>query len=65
MRLAIPSISPEAVTAGMNEIRKHLVSEPEAGAGLLLSIFSTYQAYFHRLSDRVTPIEDVLRKKTE
>lgn len=64
-RLAIPGMSPEAVTLGMNEIRKHLPTEPEAGAGLLLSIFSTYQAYFHRLSDRITPIEDVVRKRTE
>uniref|UniRef100_C6E2D1 Uncharacterized protein n=1 Tax=Geobacter sp. (strain M21) TaxID=443144 RepID=C6E2D1_GEOSM len=65
MWLAIPSISTDAVTAGMDKIKKHLSTEPEAGAGLLLSVFSTYQAYFHRLSDRITPVEDVVRKRTE
>jgi len=64
-RLAIPGFSQEAATAGMNEIREHLISEPEAGAGLLLSVFATYQAYFHRLSDRVTPIDAVVRKRKQ
>jgi len=63
IRLAIPGFTPEAATAGMNGIRKHLSSEPEAGAGLLLAVFSTYQAYFHRLSDLVMPIENVVCKK--
>jgi hypothetical protein len=65
IRLAIPGKSPETVTAGMNKIRKHLASESEAGAGLLLTIFSTYQAYFHRLSDRIKPIHDVVWKRDE
>ncbi|GEM_PF-1283485 len=61
-RLAISGVRPEVAAAGMNNIRNYLESEPEAGAGLLLSVFATYQAYFHRLSDRVRPVEDVARK---
>lgn len=61
-RLAIPGVCPEAAAAGLNNIKNYLESEPEAGAGLLLSVFATYQAYFHRLSDRVTPIGDVVHK---
>ena len=37
---------------------------PEAGAGLLLSIFTIYQAYFHRLHDLVERVAPV-RTRTE
>lgn len=33
----------------LHEIRTHLPALPEAGAGLLLSVFCVYQAYFHRM----------------
>jgi hypothetical protein len=39
------------------EIEKHLGKIPEAGEGLLLAVFVTYQAYFHLLSSRVRRIE--------
>lgn len=37
-------------------IRPHLETTPEAGAGLLLVVFSVYQAYFHRLYELIQPI---------
>lgn len=40
----------------MAAIRPHLATTPEAGAGLLLAVFSTYQAYFHRIIERIQPI---------
>ena len=40
-----------------DEIEKHLGKIPEAGEGLLLSVFTNYQAYFHLLSVRVGRIE--------
>ncbi|MFR0691635.1 hypothetical protein ACLUTX_19715 [Enterobacterales bacterium AE_CKDN230030158-1A_HGKHYDSX7] len=39
-----------------SSIKSALASNPEAGAGLLLGVFAVYQAYFHRLFDRVSPI---------
>lgn len=43
-------------THSLSTIEPLLASTPEAGAGLLLAVFSTYQAYFHRLHERVQPI---------
>lgn len=43
-------------THSLSAISPFLASTPEAGAGLLLAILSTYQAYFHRLYERVQPI---------
>lgn len=40
----------------VNTIRPFLSTIPEAGAGLLLSVFCIYQAYFHRLFDKSKPI---------
>ena len=37
-------------------IEQELPCLPEAGEGLLLAIFSVYQAYFHRMHSRVTKI---------
>ena len=44
---------------GLDEMRTHFDATPEAGAGLLLAIFTVYQAYFRRLHDlieRVAPV---------
>lgn len=46
----------DGTTHSLSTIKPLLVTEPEAGAGLLLAIVSTYQAYFHRLYERVKPI---------
>jgi len=62
-KIVIESSSPKIKGAGISEIRKYLEFEPEAGAGLLLSIFTVYQAYFHRLIDLVNPIEDVVSNR--
>lgn len=43
-------------THSLSTIAPFFATRPEAGAGLLLVILSTYQAYFHRLYDRVQPI---------
>lgn len=41
----------------MDVIRPLLSTIPEAGAGLFLSVFCTYQAYFRSLFEKVQPIE--------
>jgi hypothetical protein len=46
----------DGTTHSLSMIKPLLITEPEAGAGLLLAILSTYQAYFHRLYERVQPI---------
>ncbi len=47
----------------LDEMRAYFDVTPEAGAGLLLSIFATYQAYFHRLHDLVERVHLVRPKK--
>ncbi len=52
---------------GLDEMRAHFDVTPEAGAGLLLSIFTIYQAYFHRLHDlveRVAPVRTTTENGT-
>ena len=49
----------EEQIAGLREIEEHIDTVAEAGAGLLLAVFCVYQAYFHRLSERVDRIADV------
>ena len=44
----------------LKEIAVHLPSSPEAGEGLLLSVFTTYHAYFHRMHPRVQRLENAL-----
>jgi len=46
----------DGTSHSLSTIKPFLATTPEAGAGLLLAIFSTYQAYFHRLYERVQPI---------
>lgn len=48
-----------------NELRNAIPVLPEAGAGLLLSVFTVYHAYFHRISERVTKIPCFLATKDE
>ena len=44
-------------------IRPFLSTTPEAGAGLLLAVFTCYQAYLHRLSGRFVRIDDCIKKE--
>jgi len=41
----------------------HLSSEPEAGAGLLLAVFTVYHAYLHRISERVSRVDECIKKR--
>ena len=50
---------------GLQELGRHLADTPEAGEGLLLSVFTVYQAYFHRLSERIQRIDDIVRKEAD
>lgn len=43
-------------THSLNVIKPLLPTTPEAGAGLLLAVFATYQAYLHRIYERVQPM---------
>lgn len=42
---------------GLDSMRPYFDMTPEAGAGLLLSVFTIYQAYFHRLHNLVDRVE--------
>lgn len=46
-----------------NVIGAYLAKTPEAGAGLLLAVFTIYHAYLHRLSSRVSRVDDCIKKK--
>jgi hypothetical protein len=48
-------------TESIQQILEHLPKRPEAGEGLLLGIFTVYQAYFHRLHSRVKRLTDTLQ----
>ncbi len=52
-------------TSQINELGYHLPHRPEAGEGLLLSIFTVYQAYFHRMHSRVERIGSALAETEE
>jgi hypothetical protein len=43
-------------------IRPHLPTTPEAGAGLFLAVFCTYQAYFHRIIHQTEQVPLITRK---
>lgn len=45
----------------VTNLRPYLDMDPEAGAGLLLSVLTIYQAYFHRLSSIVNRVDSVLK----
>jgi hypothetical protein len=47
---------------GLRELKDQLDKDTQAGEGLLLAVFSVYQAYFYRLNDRVERIQYVVRK---
>jgi hypothetical protein len=53
----------EKNTDGLAFIEKHLSTIPEAGEGLLLALLAIYQAYFHRLHDRIRPLNDLVADK--
>ena len=42
--------------AQLNDLGRHLPQVAEAGQGVLLSVFTVYQAYFHRMHPRVQRI---------
>lgn len=52
--------SQEHEDAQMVEIAQYLPTVAEAGEGLVLSVFSVYQAYFHRMHSRIERITDGL-----
>ncbi len=45
----------------LDEIKPYFETTPDAGAGLLLSVFALYQAYFHRLSAMIERVDIVRR----
>lgn len=52
-------------TRHLEEIARHLPKTAEAGEGLLLSVFTVYQAYFHRMHGGVQRLGDALGKTAE
>ena len=57
-------LSGTGVFSGSSEhldvIKQHLPSHGEAGEGLLLAVFSVYQAYFHRMHSRVERVGNAI-----
>ncbi len=51
-------------TSQLKEIARHLPRVAEAGEGLLLSVFTVYQAYFHRMHSRVQRLGSGIGKAT-
>jgi len=47
-------------TKHIKELGSHLPKSPQAGEVLLLSVFTTYQAYFHRMHGRVQRLGSAL-----
>ena len=52
-------------TEQLAEIARHLPNVAEAGEGLLLSVFTVYHAYFHRMHNRVLRLGNALAKAGE
>lgn len=52
--------APPGNLARLKDVGRHLQHEAEAGEGLLLAVFTVYQAYFHRMHSRVTRIDAAL-----
>lgn len=62
-RARVRELSQDAgAVESLDEMRPHLQSQPEAGAGLLLAVFCVFQAYFHRLYDHIDRIRVVVRR---
>lgn len=59
-RLFYEGVPQEHEDAQMVEIAQYLPIVAEAGEALLLSVFSVYQAYFHRMHSRIERIADGL-----
>ena len=57
-----PEVVRVASKKGLSELKGQLDKDTQAGEGLLLAVFSVYQAYFYRLSDRVERIQYVVGK---
>lgn len=47
----------------IKELGDHLATTPEAGEGLLLSVFTTYHAYFHRMHGCVQRLGSALPER--
>lgn len=47
----------------LQQLAKYLPKYAEAGEGLLLSVFTVYQAYFHRLHGQIVKISDLIANK--
>lgn len=52
-------------TKPLEEMAQYFSTVEEAGEGLLLSVFTIYQAYFHRMHSQVLRVNDVFEKATK
>jgi hypothetical protein len=53
----------EFVASTMSDIRNGLDKDPAAGHGLVLAIFSVYQAMFHRMHGRIERLGSALKRE--
>lgn len=56
----IPGGVSASTTAEFDKLERYLPLVEEAGQGLLLMVFTVYQAYFHRLHSRILRLEDTI-----
>jgi len=61
----IESGAMSGTTKHLKDIARHLPLVAEAGEALLLSVFTVYQAYFHRMHDRVQRVGNAIAKIEE
>jgi hypothetical protein len=57
MMRILPDRKEEISKVNLDEIKSHLVEGEDYSSGLILAVFSVYQAYFHRIFDKINRIE--------
>lgn len=59
-KAAIEAGAPPVDLGQLKDVGRHLPHDAEAGEGLILAVFTVYQAYFHRMHSRVLRIDRVI-----
>lgn len=62
---AIKAGAPPADLSRLKDVGRRLSRETEAGEGLLLAVFTVYQAYFRRMHSRVTRIDSAIHSSKD
>ena len=60
MKNLVVANTPESEFSGYRQLGRYLAKVPQAGEGLLLAVFSIYQAYFHQMHGRIVRVEEAV-----